>query len=51
VYRRFAAAAVEAGVVPLFGLEIIALIDDLPGGGSLINDRRISTGCTCAERR
>ena len=38
VYRRFAAAAVEAGVVPLFGLEVITLIDDLPGGGSLIND-------------
>jgi hypothetical protein len=38
VYRGFAAAAAEAGVVPLFGLEIITLIDDLPGGGSLIND-------------
>lgn len=38
VYRRFAAAAVAAGIVPLFGVEIIALIDDLPGDGMLIND-------------
>ena len=38
VYRRFATAAAEAGVVPLFGLEIITLIDDLPDGGMLIND-------------
>jgi hypothetical protein len=38
VYRRFAAAAVEAGLLPLFGLEIITLIDDLPGDGMLIND-------------
>ncbi len=38
VYRPFAAAAAEAGVVPLFGVEIITLIDDLPDGGSLIND-------------
>jgi hypothetical protein len=38
VYTRFAAAAVDAGIVPLFGLEIITLIDDLEGGGTLIND-------------
>jgi hypothetical protein len=38
VYRRFAAAAAQAGIVPLFGLEIITLIDDLPGGGMLVND-------------
>jgi len=38
VYRRFAAAAAEAGVMPLFGVEIITLIDDLPGGGTLVND-------------
>jgi hypothetical protein len=38
VYRRFAAAAREAGVLPLFGLEIMALIDDLPDGGTLVND-------------
>ena len=38
VYSGFAAAAAKAGVVPLFGVEIITLIDDLPGGGSLVND-------------
>ena len=38
VYRRFAAAATKAGVLPLFGLEIMALIDDLPEGGTLVND-------------
>ncbi len=38
VYRRFAAAAAVSGVYPLFGLEIIALLDDLPGGGMLVND-------------
>ncbi len=38
VYRSFAAAAAAAGMVPLFGVEIITLIGDLPAGGSLIND-------------
>ena len=38
VYPRFAAAAREAGIVPLFGVEIIALIDDPPGGPTLVND-------------
>lgn len=38
VYRRFAVAATKAGVLPLFGLEIMALIDDLPEGGTLVND-------------
>lgn len=38
VYRRFAAAAAEAGVMALFGVEIITLVDDLPGGGTLVND-------------
>lgn len=38
VYRRFASAAAEAGIVPLFGMEIITVIDDLPGDGMLIND-------------
>jgi hypothetical protein len=38
VYSRFSAAALRAGVVPLFGLEVITLIDDLPGGGTLVND-------------
>jgi hypothetical protein len=38
VYARLAAAASAVGIVPLFGLEIITLIDDLPGDGMLIND-------------
>ncbi len=38
VYRRFAAAAADAGVMALFGVEIITLLDDLPGGGTLVND-------------
>ena len=38
VYRRFAAAAAAAGVVPLLGVEIIPLVDDLPEGGTLVND-------------
>jgi hypothetical protein len=38
VYRRFADAAANAGVVPLFGVEIITLLDDLPDGGTLVND-------------
>jgi hypothetical protein len=38
VYVRFAAAAAAANIVPLFGVEIITLIDDLPGEGMLIND-------------
>jgi len=38
VYKRFATAAVEAAIVPLFAFEIITLIDDLPDGGMLIND-------------
>ena len=38
VYPRFAAAAIESGVVPLFGVEIITLVDDMPGGGMLLND-------------
>jgi hypothetical protein len=38
VYRRFAEAAAQVGIVPLFGLEIITLIDGLPGDGMLIND-------------
>jgi hypothetical protein len=38
VYRQFASAATAAGVVPLFGVEIITLVDDLPGAGMLIND-------------
>ena len=37
IYDRFAAAATTAGLMPLFGLEIITLID-LPDGGTLVND-------------
>jgi hypothetical protein len=38
VYVPFAEAAARANIVPLFGVEIITLIDDLPGDGMLIND-------------
>jgi hypothetical protein len=38
IYPRFAAAATEAGIIPLFGVEIITLIDDPPGGPTLVND-------------
>jgi hypothetical protein len=38
VYREFAARAAERHIVPLFGLEIIALIDDLLAAGVKIND-------------
>jgi hypothetical protein len=38
VYRRFAAAAAQAGVVALFGVEIIALLDENPEGPMLVND-------------
>jgi hypothetical protein len=38
IYARFAAAAAREAVVPLFGLEIITFLDDLPDGGMLIND-------------
>lgn len=38
VYRRFAAAAAQVGVVALFGVEIIALLDESPGWPMLVND-------------
>jgi hypothetical protein len=38
VYGQFAAAAAGAGVVPLFGVEIITLIDAGLDGGMLYND-------------
>ena len=38
VYRRFAAGAAEAGIVALFGVEIIALLGEFPGGPVLVND-------------
>jgi len=38
VYRRFATAAAAAGIVPLFGVEIITLIEGLDGHDTLVND-------------
>jgi len=38
VYGEFVAAARQRGIFPLFGLEIIALIDELVRGGVRIND-------------
>ena len=38
VYADFVAEARRAGIFPLFGMECIALIDDLVRGGVLIND-------------
>lgn len=38
VYGDFAALARGAGIFPLFGLEIISLIDELVESGTLIND-------------
>jgi hypothetical protein len=38
VYRRFASAATEAGVMALFGVEILAVDDDLRSAGTLVND-------------
>jgi hypothetical protein len=38
VYRRFADAAVAAGILPVFGLEFITVVDDLRDGGIRVND-------------
>ena len=38
VYRRFADAAVGAGILPVFGLEFITVVDDLRDAGIRIND-------------
>lgn len=38
VYRRFADSAVAAGIVPLFGVETVTLIDALRDAGTKIND-------------
>jgi hypothetical protein len=38
VYRRFADSSAEAGIAALFGIEIIALQDDLEARGVLVND-------------
>jgi len=51
VYSGFAAAARQAGVVPLFGVEIITLIDDAPNGGSLVNDPTNVNRMYLCERR
>ena len=38
IYARFAAAAATAGIVPLFGLEIISVVGDLRDAGTKVND-------------
>lgn len=38
VYAEFAAQGAQAGIVTLFGLEFITLIDDLAAAGTRIND-------------
>jgi len=38
IYRRFADAAVAAGIVPLFGLEFIGVVDTLREAGVKVND-------------
>ena len=38
VYRRFADAAMAAGILPLFGLEFITMVDDLREAGTRVND-------------
>jgi hypothetical protein len=38
IYRRFAEAATAAGIVPLFGLELISVVDSLRDAGTKVND-------------
>jgi hypothetical protein len=38
VYRRFADSAIAAGIVPVFGLEFITVVDDLRDAGIRVND-------------
>ena len=38
VYGRFADAAAAAGIVPLFGLEFISVVDSLRDAGTKVND-------------
>jgi hypothetical protein len=38
IYRRFADAATAAGIVPLFGLEFISVVDALRDAGTRVND-------------
>jgi len=40
IYARFADAARAAGVVPLFGLEFISVVDSLRDAGTRVNDPR-----------
>jgi hypothetical protein len=38
IYRRFAEAAAAAGIVPLFGVEFISVVDSLRDAGTKVND-------------
>ncbi|HEY4754281.1 MAG TPA: hypothetical protein VIH37_13420, partial [Candidatus Limnocylindrales bacterium] len=38
VYRRFAEGARAAGIVPLFGVEFITVVDELRASGTRVND-------------
>ena len=38
VYRRFADAAAAVGILPLFGIELITVVDDLLEAGIRVND-------------
>ena len=38
VYRRFADASLAAGILPVFGLEFITVVDDLRAAGVRVND-------------
>jgi hypothetical protein len=38
IYAPFAEKSLERGIYPLFGLEVIALVDDLKSSGTLVND-------------
>jgi hypothetical protein len=38
VYRRFADAALGAGILPVFGLELITVVEDLRDAGIRVND-------------
>ncbi len=38
VYRRFADAAQAAGILPLFGIEFITVVDELRDAGTKVND-------------
>ncbi len=38
IYGRFAEAAAAAGIIPLFGLEFITVVDELQEAGTKVND-------------